>query len=116
MRRLIPLLVVVGMFWQAMGMAGQAALASTGEDVTHALLHWSEAAHLHHDDGSFDHDDSDAAARHVLVDDALSAPTLCFGQAATLADCAAPRPADVATVPVPSPVPDRLRRPPRLTA
>jgi hypothetical protein len=116
MRRFVLFLVLAGIFWQAMGVAGRGALASAGEDVAHVLMHWSESAHHHHDDGSFARDDSDDAVRHVLSDNALTAPALCFALSMNFGEESVPRPGDALSVYLPAPFPDRLRRPPRTTA
>lgn len=115
MRRIVLFLVLAGMFWQAMGVAGRGALAGVGEDVAHVLLHWSESAHHHHEDGSYDQDGSDEAVRHVLADDALTAPALCLTPDGTFFPASAPAPGDALAVLLPDPFPDRLRRPPRIT-
>lgn len=115
-KRFVLLVVLAGMFWQAMGVAGRSALVVAGEDVAHALMHWSESAHHHHDDGSYDEDGSVDAVRHVLADDALTAPAIGLALDIQFVPQSAHRPADVTRAPLPDPVPDRLRRPPRTTA
>ena len=104
------------MFWQALGVTGRGALASAGEDVAHALMHWADSAHHHHADGSYDQDGSADAVRHVLADDALSAPALCVASAMDFGAGSVPHPGGALAVRLPDPFPDRLRRPPRTTA
>ena len=116
MRRFVLLLLVAGVFWQAIGMAGRGAIASAGEDLAHALAHWSESAHHHHDDGTFESDDSDDAVRHVLADNTLTAPALCLSAGMVFGTASMPHPVDALAVYLPDPFPDRLRRPPRTTA
>jgi hypothetical protein len=116
LRRFVLLVVLAGLFWQGMGVAGRGGLASAGEDVAHALLHWSESAHHHHDDGSYHQDHSDDAVRHVLADDALTAPALCLAPFMNFSAASVPQPAEALAGYLPDPDPDRLRRPPRSTA
>lgn len=116
MQRLVILCVLAGMFWQVVGATGRVALVGAGEDIAHALMHWSESAHHHQDDGSYDPDASDDAVRHVLADDALTAPALCPGAAPAFALRPMPSPLDTLAVALPEPFPDGLRRPPRHSA
>jgi hypothetical protein len=98
-----------------MGLVGRSALASAGEDLTHALMHWSESVHQHHADGSLGLDGSDEDIAHLLADNALTAPALCLAPEKGLGTVSMPKPGDAAAVSLPEPFPDRLRRPPRLT-
>ena len=116
MRRWVVIFVLAGMCWQAVGLPGLGALASVGDGATHAFFHWSESAHHHHDDGTYDQDDSDEAVRHVLSDDALTAPALCSAADSDIIAVSPARPGSALSIYLPDPLPDRLRRPPRNSA
>ena len=74
-RGLVLLLLLTSLFWQTLTMAGQMVAFAQSEDLSHALLHWQDSAHHHHDDG-FHPDDGDEGVQHVTLDDALQTAAL----------------------------------------
>lgn len=109
----VLLLMVIGMFWQALAVAGQGGLSHAAEDLTHAVLHWSDTGHHHHDDGSYHEDDSAESTQHVALDGALSIPalwpTLDWPTFAAYRDA----PPVTTSAALPPPFVDPFRRPPR---
>lgn len=114
-KTVVLILVLVGLTWQAASVGGQGALLGAAQDLAHAVLHWQETGHHHEEDGAYHADDSDESARHVALDEALSAPAL---RSETLALAWMPPglapPVHRDAVPLPY-VPDGPRRPPKLT-
>lgn len=51
-------------------------LVMAKHDGSHALAHVAGEAHHHHDDGSFDVDDSDESVQHLHADDCIHSPVL----------------------------------------
>lgn len=114
MRRVLTVvLLLLSLGWQAFAFAGAAPGMQAGEDLGHALLHWTEEAHHHHDDGSVTLDRSDESLEHVQFGAAgpgmalLNDPT--WHPAATLAE----PPRDLASPEPPWPDLPGLRKPPR---
>jgi hypothetical protein len=113
-RTIVVLLMLLSMVWQVTAFAGPMGLARAGEDLTHAVLHWQEAAHHHHEDGSYHQDASHESTAHVAVDAALAVPAIWSATALQIpapGDGAHPTLTDVEADPGPSL--QRLRRPPR---
>jgi hypothetical protein len=114
MRRVLVLVfVLLGMLWQATAVAGPMVLAPVGEGLEHAVLHWQEEGHHHHDDGSYHRDDSEASAEHLALDASLGAPALWSTPLLTFAVLEADGPELRDSLPPPTPILERLRRPPR---
>ena len=116
LRKFLFLFLLTSVFWQAIGVAGKGTLVSGQADLAHAALHWQEASHHHHDDGSYGFDDSKASAKHLTADGVQASPALVQSTSLPVADYAAARPPitdDAASTP---PYLERLRRPPRLSA
>jgi hypothetical protein len=116
LRKFLFLFLLTSVFWQAIGVAGKGTLVSGQADLAHAALHWQEANHHHHDDGSYGFDNSKASAKHLTADGVVASPALVQSNSVPVADYAAVRPPmtdDAASTP---PYLERLRRPPRLSA
>lgn len=75
-RGLVLLLLLSGMLWQMLTMAGQMVVFAHGEDLEHALKHWHERAHHHEEGGTFRTEHSNEAIQHVAIDGAQQAPAL----------------------------------------
>jgi hypothetical protein len=112
--RLLTLIALIAcLLWQSQAVA-HAAVAPQGDgDLAHAILHWSDEAHHHHD-GDIHLDDSDESVSHVMSDHL-------GGAAAVLPSCAPSlgkfSPGEAlplgAQDQLPSPFLDGLLRPPR---
>jgi hypothetical protein len=117
MRRALTLfLVLLSFCWQAAAMGDAAAPRESGADLAHALLHWGEQAHHHHDDGSLAVDDSDASLAHVHLEGAASCVAILGAPGWAPAAFAAQAPPDHASARPPSRALPALRKPPRLLA
>ena len=74
MRRSAVLLVMLfAIFWQSVAMARVGSTVNAMADLGHATLHWQEEAHHHHEDGSYQLDDSKESVQHMVTDN-LNAP------------------------------------------
>lgn len=109
------LLIMFGLLWQSIAMAGATALAGTVNDFAHTVLHWQEEGHHHHGD-SYHADDSADSSQHVALDGALSPSAL-----PSAMDLQVPSSLGMQQLPshdaaFSDPDVDRLRRPPRLTS
>lgn len=117
MRRSLTLLfLLTSLFWQSLTLAGQATALGQAQDLGHALLHWQDSAHHHHEDGSFHEEDSPDAAQHVVADGALQTPGLISGAIAHVLNARTPTPAAVDERAAAPPLIDGPRRPPRAYA
>lgn len=63
-------MIVMGLLWQSLAMACPVHTFDADE-FAHALLHWSEQAHRHDEDGSVHQEASNEAIQHVTIDGAL---------------------------------------------
>lgn len=69
MRRLPILLVMLfAMLWQSVALARVGSTVNALTDMAHTALHWQEAGHHHHEDGSYHLDDSPESAQHIVCD------------------------------------------------
>lgn len=103
------------MLWQVFAIAGQASAFAKQEDVAHAMLHWQDQAHHHHDDGTLAQDDSDESVQHVVADGCLGSTAIWNSAFFSFAPAETAHPSAVDEMARPWPPLDRLRRPPRLT-
>ena len=114
MRRLVALLLLLTSFlWQSAVQAGGQWLLDPLDDAGHAVLHWQDEAHHHHDDGSTHADDSGDAFAHVHLDGALQAAALLDAPGPSFGPAGSAVPPPFHRVILPLPPPDGLRRPPR---
>jgi len=114
-RRSITLIAILfAMLWQSAALARVGVTAEALADLGHAVSHWQDEAHHHHDDGSFHFGDSEESARHLMADH-VSVPALLPLVSAMLLRLAdgAPGPRSVRTGP--HPFLDGPLRPPRST-
>lgn len=113
MRRLLTVvLLLLSLGWQAFAIAGVPPGTQPGEDAGHALLHWTEEAHHHHDDGSVTVDRSEESVEHVQLGAAPGIGLLTDSAWHTHAVVAEP-PRELAPPAPPWPVLPGLRKPPR---
>jgi len=78
-------LTMAALLWQPLALAqlslpaqSSSSVSSAGEGLTHALLHWLDLGHHHHDDGGVHLDDSAEARAHAAADP-LCQPSLHLG-------------------------------------
>lgn len=116
MRRNFALaLMLLSMLWQSLAIGGQAAAFADVHEVAHMAMHSLSEAHHHHDDGSVVQDDSDESRQHVVADGGVSSPFLWAVTSFSLIPTGSARPPMMDEWPLPPPVLDGPRRPPRLS-
>lgn len=108
-------ILVVSFLWQALSVAGQVPLLAPGEALEHSALHWEQASHHHHDDGTLKVDDSPESIVHIAADGVASAPPTWFDDGLRPQAPGAAAPDAVEALWLPQPILDGPRRPPRLT-
>lgn len=114
MRRSAVLFVLLfALLWQSVAMARPGSTINLLADLEHAVLHWQQEAHHHHDDGSIHLDDSLAATFHVLGDHATVTTALIPTVAHHFPPCDSEPPGGMHDARVPAPFLDGLLRPPR---
>lgn len=115
-RPAILLALLFAMLWQSVAVAHAGWMTAVGADLAHAVLHWNDEGHHHHDDGSYQLDDSRESAQHMLGDHVnatavpMAAPVSLFPVLASAA------PGGLRDARLPAPMPDGLLRPPRARA
>jgi hypothetical protein len=114
-RKVLSLLLILSVFWQSVAIAGVCATAAT-EEVAHAVLHWQDSDHHHHDDGSLHVDDSSGTIQHMHADSTNNIPGLLTAGWDTVPAIRSAGPAALAELPFPSPLLQGLLRPPRTIA
>jgi hypothetical protein len=107
------LLLLLSLLCQSIVLAGGRTLPVHGEDLAHAVLHWQDEAHQHHDDGSYHVEDSSEALAHVQLDGALHLTALLGPDKAVGSAMPAATPVSAYALHLPTPPPQQLRRPPR---
>ncbi len=114
MRRSAVLLVTLfALLWQSVAMARPGSTVNLLADLEHAVLHWQQEGHHHHDDGSIQLDDSLASTFHVLGDPLTVTSALLPTVAHHFPPCASQPPGGMHDARVPDPFLDGLLRPPR---
>ena len=114
-RKFALALMLFFILWQPLAFGGQAAAFADVHEIGHMAMHSLSEAHHHHDDGSIVQDDSDESLQHVVADGGVSSPLLWAITSFTLIPTDAARPSMMDERPLPPPLLDGLRRPPRLS-
>jgi hypothetical protein len=114
-RSAILIAMLFAMLWQSMALARGGLAVSALADLEHAVLHWQDEAHHHHDDGSFHVGDSEESARHLMADH-VSVPALLLNAPAPLLRLDEDAPGLWGVHVRPHPFLDGPLRPPRLSA
>lgn len=73
-RSAVVVAVLFAMLWQSMALARVGSTADAVADQEHAMLHWKDTGHHHHDDGSYQLDDSNESVLHVATGDLSASP------------------------------------------
>ncbi|MGR4867932.1 hypothetical protein ACIPRI_03565 [Variovorax sp. LARHSF232] len=115
LRRLPVLLLLISAFWQALAVGGHAQALGDLEEAAHAVIHWQEQPHHHHDDGSVSHDVSEESVQHIVADGCLGGAAVLPATISLFIPAAIERPFLGSEPAPPWPYLDGLRRPPRLT-
>lgn len=117
MRRSLVLLVMLfAMLWQSVALARIGSTVNPLADMQHAALHWQGESHHHHDDGSYQLDDSNESTQHMAAENLCfslvieTPPSHDFPLLGTTA------PGGLREIPAPNPPIDGLLRPPRSRA
>ena len=117
MHRFAVLLVVLfAMLWQSVTLARPGSTVNVLADLEHAALHWQEEGHHHHEDGSYQLDDSQDSTFHILSDHLTMTTALLPAISHHFPPSASTRPAGLQDASVPDPCLDGLLRPPRFHA
>ena len=95
--------------------AGGLALHGT-DGIAHAVLHWQDVGHHHHDDGSVHEEQSDESRAHLHADSALLVIALPSAPQLAAAQPVAPQPARAGASTLAASFLAGLIRPPRPTA
>lgn len=112
----VVLTVLVAIVWQAFALARLTTAPGAADDMAHALLHWHDISHHHHDDGDYHVDDSAESLAHVVADHLTVSAALPADAAAGIVPRAGCERTPLAARYVPDPFLDGLLRPPRPTA
>jgi hypothetical protein len=112
-RRLATFLVLLSIFWQAIAVAGHVPMFATDEEREHAVLHLQEADHHHDESGAVAQDHSSDSKLHLLGDRAPGAPLATVTPTIPSPQWENAAPHTVVLAPLPFPVLEGLRRPPR---
>ena len=115
MRRLtVLLLMLFAMLWQPVALARAGSTMNALVDFAHVMLHWQEAGHHHHEDGSYHLDESSESVQHILSDHGSSIAALAMGAPQDFPVLGSAAPGDLQKTLLPNPTLDGLLRPPRL--
>lgn len=72
-RKALTFLLVLSVCWQSLAMAGLAAALESAEASSHALQHWQEADHHHHEDGTQHADEAAGNVQHMHAESMVNA-------------------------------------------
>jgi hypothetical protein len=112
----VLLTVILAMLWQSVALGRVGSTVNVLADLEHAALHWHGEGHHHHDDGSYQLDDSNASAQHVLCDHVNTMPALLIIASPYFPPLGSNAPGGLHEKLVPDPTLDGLLRPPCLCA
>ncbi len=115
-RACVLLVLLFAMLWQSVALARPGSTVNVLADLEHAALHWQEQGHHHHDDGSYQLDDSQASTFHVVSDHLTATNALLPACSPHFPPSGSARPVGLHDGSVPAPFLDGLLRPPRLRA
>lgn len=118
-RLTVIVVVLMALLWQSIAMARIGSTVNVLADPAHAALHWQEAGHHHHDDGSYhtgDAVESTDSTQHVLMDPVSGATALLVMMSQGLPALGSVAPVAEHRAPAPDPMIDGLLRPPRAHA
>jgi hypothetical protein len=114
MRRSCVLLVMLfAMLWQSVALGRAGSTVNALADLEHSALHWQEAGHHHHEDGSYHRDDSPESVQHLVSDHVSGSAALLVSASHDFPSLAAAAPGGLHQAMVPDPDPEGLLRPPR---
>lgn len=105
--------MLFAMLWQSMAMARVGSTVNVLANLEHAALHWQGEAHHHHEDGSYNLDDSNESVRHVVTDHLSVSLEMAAPASHDFPVLGSALQADVRTAAFPNPTLDGLLRPPR---
>lgn len=114
-RSAILIAMLFAVLWQSVALARAGITVEALADLEHAVLHWQNEGHHHHDDGSFHVGDSEESARHLMADH-VSVPALLLHATAPLLRLDEDAPGLRGVHVRPHPFLDGPLRPPRLSA
>jgi len=105
--------IALAMLFQALAIAHLGSATLKSSDLMHSVLHWTGQAHEHHDDGTWEIDDSAAASQHVQGDQLTNPVALPDSTALTVLASFSDAPAAYAHSGLPHPHLAGPLRPPR---
>jgi len=106
--------LLIALVWQSATLARSGAPSPLLADLEHAMLHWVDEGHHHHDDGSFHLDTSDESTLHVMTDH-VNGSALLHDASHNLQSLGGSPPRRDVSAAAPPPYLDGLLRPPRTT-
>lgn len=112
-RSAVLLVMLFAMFWQTMAVARAGSTMNASAGLEHAVLHWQEVGHHHHQDGSFHLDDSKDSAQHLLCDHLSATAAPMVSATHDFPPLASAAPGSMHEAVAPDPTLDGLLRPPR---
>jgi hypothetical protein len=112
-RSAVLVVLLLALCWQSLALARAGSTVNVLADVAHTALHWQGEGHHHHEDGSYQLDDSSESVQHVLGDHVGTTPALVVGAAHDFPTFGSTAPGDLCQRFVPDPALDGLLRPPR---
>lgn len=111
--RLAIFLLALSLLSQGLAVVNLGVRASAPSDLMHHVLHWLGEAHHHHDDGSWQVDESAASSQHVAGDHLSHPVGLCHTGETLAAVMGGSVPSHTPSLGLPQPHLDGLLRPPR---
>jgi len=67
-RRFLICLLMLAFAWQSAPLVRAGTVFGASGDFKHAVMHWIESAHHHHDEGAYHQDASGESTQHVAAD------------------------------------------------
>ena len=114
MRRPFVLVVLLfAMLWQSVALARIGSSVNALADLEHAALHLQQAAHHHHEDGSYHLDESYESTQHLLTDHLSMTIELLISSCPLFPPLGSTAPGVLHHTTAAGPILDGLLRPPR---
>ena len=112
----ITIALLFAMLWQSVALASAGSTLARVSDPVHSALHWQDEGHHHHEDRSYDRDDSAESMRHLMADHVSVFVGLLHAVTTPVPPSGSSRSRASGEDPGPHPFLDGPLKPPRVTA
>ena len=110
------IVLLLALLWQSVALASAGSTLDPIPDPAHSALHWQDEGHHHHEDRSYDRDDSAESMQHLMADHVSAFVGLLHAVPTSVPPSGSSRSRASGEDPGPHPFLDGPLKPPRVTA